>query len=230
MPSLEKRIHQTKHKAKMLKNATYIIITILLGIIVYLSVRKPKGELTTIEQQTAMIQEQLQYVGKLIVTEATYSQIYTYEDTKKYFFDLWSAKKKAIVTVTAKVTVSFDLQKLEVELDEANKKIIIKHIPDEEVNIYPKLDYYDLQAETFNSFTASDLRIIQKNVEQLIERQILKSGIRQSAKAQLVGEMAQIFLLSKVYGWTVEYEQEEFGKEDLSKYWEKRKPKLLFNF
>jgi hypothetical protein len=143
---------------------------------------------------------------------------------------LWTAKKKAIVTATAKVTVTFDLRKLETELDEENKRVIIKHIPEEEVNIYPRLDYYDIQSESFNTFDVHDLKKIQKNVEKLIEAEIAKSGIRKNAKDQLVGELNQIFLLTKVYGWTIEYEHEVVDDTDFLKEWEKRKPKLFFNF
>jgi len=213
-----------------MKNGLLALIALALIIIAVLIFRKPSSDQTIIEQQTAMIQEQIEQVGKLIITEATFSQIYTYEDTKKYFFDLWSSKKKAIVTATAKVTVTFDLRKLETELDEENKRVIIKYIPEEEVNIYPRLDYYDIQSESFNTFDVQDLKKIQKNVEKLIEAEIAKSGIRKNAKDQLVGELNQIFLLTKVYGWTIEYEHEVVDDTDFLKEWEKRKPKLFFNF
>jgi hypothetical protein len=213
-----------------MRNGILAIIALVLILIVILQFRKSSNDQTIIEQQTAMIQEQIEQVGKLIITEATFSQIYTYEDTKNYFFDLWTAKKKAIVTATAKVTVTFDLRKLETELDEENKRVIIKHIPEEEVNIYPRLDYYDIQSESFNTFDVHDLKKIQKNVEKLIEAEIAKSGIRKNAKDQLVGELNQIFLLTKVYGWTIEYEHQVVDDTDFLKEWEKRKPKLFFNF
>jgi hypothetical protein len=133
----------------MIKNGILALIALLLVVIALLLLRNPKDSSgTIIEKQTAMIQEHLKHVGKLVVTEATFSQVYTYEDTKKYLFDLYASKKKAIVTVTAQVTVSFDLKQLETEIDEENKKVIIKHIPEEELRIYPKLDYYDIQSET----------------------------------------------------------------------------------
>jgi phage pi2 protein 07 len=202
-----------------------------LVIIAILVFRRPQSSNETIiEQQTAMIQEQLQHVGKLIVTEATFSQIYTYEDTKKYFFDLYASKKKAIVTATARVTVSFDLRQLQTELDEENKRVIIKYIPEEEVMVYPKLDYYDMQSETFNTFDVNDLKKIQKNVEALIEKEIYKSGIRKNAKDQLIGELTQIFILTKAYGWTLEYEHKEVENFDFLQKIENNKPKLFFNF
>lgn len=215
----------------MIKNGILALIALLLVVIALLVFRNPKSSSETIiEQQTAMIQEQLKHVGKLVVTEATFSQVYTYEDTKKYFFDLYASKKKAIVTVTAQVTVSFDLKKLETEIDEVNKKVILKFIPEEEVMVYPKLDYYDIQSETFNAFDVNDLKKIQKNVESLIEKEIQKSGIRKNAKDQLVGELSQIFVLTKAYGWTLEYEHKSIEDFEFMKEWEKKKPKLFFNF
>ncbi len=52
-------------------------------------------------ERTALIQKELLNVGKLVVTEGHFSQVFTYEDSKKFYFDVLSARKKAIVIVNA---------------------------------------------------------------------------------------------------------------------------------
>ncbi len=49
-----------------------------------------------VQQSSALIQKQLNNVGKLIVTEGNFAQVYTYEDLKTLYFDLFSAKKKPL--------------------------------------------------------------------------------------------------------------------------------------
>ena len=58
---------------------------------------------------TALIQELIKNVGKLVVTEVHFSQGVTYKNSKAVFGDLLETEKRAIVIVNAEVTVSYDL-------------------------------------------------------------------------------------------------------------------------
>lgn len=60
-------------------------------------------------ENTALIQELIKNVGKLVVTEGHFSQGFTYKSSKAVFGDLLEAEKRAIVIVNADVTVSYDL-------------------------------------------------------------------------------------------------------------------------
>ncbi|NCT19002.1 MAG: DUF4230 domain-containing protein, partial [Flavobacteriia bacterium] len=85
-------------------------------------------------ERTALIQKELINVGKLVVTEGYFSQVFTYEDSKKFYFDVLSARKKAIVIVNAKVTVGYDLSKIVSTIDQNAKTLTISFIPKEEIN------------------------------------------------------------------------------------------------
>ncbi len=63
-------------------------------------------------------------------------------------------------------------------------------------------------------------------MEALIEKEI-----RKNAKDQFVGELAQILILTKAYGCTLEYEHKPIQDDfEFMKEWENKKPKLFFNF
>ena len=64
-------------------------------------------------ESTALIQKQLKNVGKLVVTEGSYSQVFTYEDTKSLLMGLVDTQKKALVIVNAEASISYDLSKIE---------------------------------------------------------------------------------------------------------------------
>jgi hypothetical protein len=134
--------------------------------------------------------------------------VYNYENAKKYFYDTFEFKKSAIVTVNAKVQVSFDLNKLEVEVDSVKRKIILKKIPQEEVNIIPDVKYFDLQQSTFNSFTKEELNQINKSSIRKIKEAAEVTFLQLDAKERLVEELKKIYELSAILGWEVVDETE----------------------
>ena len=143
------------------------LIGALLVLLVVLGLRyweNRDDERDRLEANTGLIQEQIRNVGKLVVTEGTFSQVYTYNDSKKFYLDVLSARKKALIVVNATATVAYDLSKLEVELDEENKTVIIKHIPEEEISINPDIKYYDVTQDYLNQFDASDFNKIKKRI------------------------------------------------------------------
>ena len=109
-----------------------------------------------IEEHSALIQEQIKNVGKLVVTEGHFSEVFSYKNSKAIFGDLVSAEKKALVVVNADVTVAYDLSEIEYKIDEATKTLQIISIPKEEISMSPDLEYYDIQADYFNPFEAKD--------------------------------------------------------------------------
>jgi hypothetical protein len=96
-----------------------------------------KEDKIVLKENTALIQEQIKNVGKLVVNEGHFSEVFTYKNSIAVFGDLLEAKKKAIVIVNADVTIGYDLSKIEYKIDEASKTLQILSIPKEEIKISP---------------------------------------------------------------------------------------------
>src|SRR5690606_8433095 len=135
-----------------------------------------------LKYNTALIQQQIQQVGKLVVTEGNFSQVTTYQNTRKNYLDLFSSKKKALVIVNAKVTISYDLRQIATSIDELSKTLTIISIPDAEVNIYPDIEYYDVTQEYFNKFGAEDYNKIKGSDTKKREEKVHAADIQESAK------------------------------------------------
>jgi hypothetical protein len=161
-----------------------------------------------LSESSALIQLQLNNVGKLIVTEGHFSQVFTYEDSKKMFFDVITANKKAIVIVNAKVTVAYDLSQIETFIDEENKTVSIMFIPEEEINIYPTIEYYDMTQDFLNQFEARDFNIVKSKVDQLLQEKIENSSLKSNAQNRLITELQKVYLLTNSMGWTLRYNSE----------------------
>src|SRR5690606_34861938 len=175
------------------------VITIIL---VFVNKSEEREEL---QFNSALIQQQIQQVGKLVVTEGNFSQVTSYKNTKKNYLDLFSAKKKALVIVNAKVTVSYDLRQIKTSVDEEKKTLTILSIPKEEVNIYPDIEYYDVTQDYLNQFKAEDYNKIKNTVNKMIEEKIEASDLKQNAKARLISELQKIYILTNSMGWTLIY-------------------------
>ena len=94
----------------------------IIGFLIYQLVTVKKDS-SSVEYDTNLIQEQIKNVGKLVVTEGHFSQVMTYKDQNKYLGDLISFDKKALVVINADVTVSFDLSKVQYDIDAPNKTL-----------------------------------------------------------------------------------------------------------
>lgn len=142
-------------------------------------------------------------LSKLVVSEGNFSEIYSFTDSEKYFFDYLSFDKKAILSVKAKVEVGYDLSKLEIQIDSLNKEIIIKKIPEQEVVISPDVKYFDLVQSQFNTFNKEELNKLHDSAIKKVKSTVVLSGLQTDAKIRLFEELSKIYQLSKIYKWKV---------------------------
>jgi uncharacterized membrane protein len=186
---------------------TYLVLFAVIAFLVYqlLTVKK---DTSSVEYDTALIQQQIKNVGKLVVTEGHFSEVMTYKDQKKYLGDLITFDKKALVIINADVTVSFDLSKVTYDIDAENKIVTIKSIPEEELKISPDIKYYDVEQSSFNEFTGNDYNKINKIAKENLAKKIEKSTLKSNAKNRLVSELSKILIVTNSMGWKLQYNGE----------------------
>lgn len=166
-----------------------------------------KQEQITLKENSALIQEQLKNVSKLVVTEGHFSEVFTYENSRALFGDFIEAEKKAVVLVNADVTVGYDLSKVEYDIDEVNKVLRIISIPKEEIKISPDIEYYDIQEDFLNQFEAKDYNEIKETVKKSLMKKIEASDLKSNAQNRLISELSKFFILTNSLGWRLEYNQ-----------------------
>lgn len=187
---------------------------ILFGVIITLFVlfmfkycSDKKQDEIVLKESTTLIQEQLKNVGKLVVTEGHYSQVFDYKNSKAMFNNLVTSEKTALVVANADVTVTFDLSKLKYEIDDVNKILRLKSIPEPEIKVYPELEYYDIDDGLFNKFESEDYNKINGIVKQSFQKKIENSQLKTNAKNRLISELAKFYILTNSLGWTLEYNE-----------------------
>lgn len=189
----------------MLRKTLYVAIFIIAALLAFKFCEFRKSDDSTIDYNTSLIQRQIVNVGKLVVTEGHFSQVLTYKDQDKYFMDMISFDKKALIVVNADVTVSYDLRQMKYDIDEENKTITILNIPKEEIKISPDIQFYDVTQSKLNPFTGDDYNKINKSVRANLAKKMEKSSLKANAQNRLISELSKILILTNTMGWKLQY-------------------------
>jgi len=190
-----------------MRKIVFGIAIALIALITFKYCSDKKEDKIVLQESSALIQEQIKNVGKLIVTEGHLSEVFNYKNSKEIFGSLITSDKKALVVVNADVFVSYDLSLLEYEIDEATKTLTLISIPEEEIKINPDFEYYDIQADYFNAFEAKDYNDIKETVKKSLLKKIENSDIKKNAKNRLISELSKFYILTNSLGWTLKYNE-----------------------
>lgn len=157
-------------------------------------------------EDARVIAYQINKMNKMVVAEQSFSEIYTHTSKKgipglDYFY---SADKKVTLLVNAKVQASYDLSKMEVEMDSVNKKIVIKSIPPVDLKVFPDVDFFDMDQSMFNKFEKNELNEIKKRGIQKVESKIDRNQLKKEAHQQLIQNLSDIYQIASIYGWEIE--------------------------
>ncbi len=158
------------------------------------------------EQVTStVLLERIRPVMKLVTVEGDFNEVFSYTNAEasfdwlKYFSPF---QKKAMLRVKARVSVGYDLEGMDLNVDEASKTITLRGMTAPEVlSMEHDVDYYDMDAGTFNPFTAQDLTKMEATAKQMVRAKIPESGLFNAA-AERKQEMLQVIrALVEGSGW-----------------------------
>ena len=157
-------------------------------------------------EQSVVLMDKIKSVCKFITVEGDFSEIYHYENMKEKYLSLILGKKKAIVLVTAKAHVGFDLSKIRMDSDNENKKIILTNFPQPELlTIETDFKYYDKREGWANPFTTSDLTDINRDAKKTIVDKIPQSGLLDKARAEALDTILLMEKIVETIGWKLDY-------------------------
>ncbi|WP_281636137.1 DUF4230 domain-containing protein [Flavobacterium marginilacus] len=197
----------------LIKRIIAAAVVVVIIILAFKFCEFKKGDNSSLDYNTNLIQQQIVNVGKLVVTEGHFSEVVTYKNQQKYMMDMLSFEKKALVIVNADVTVSYDLHQMKYDIDEANKTITILSIPKEEIKISPDIKFYDVEQSQMNPFTGDDYNKINKSVKANLAKKIEKSSLKSNAQNRLISELSKILILTNTMGWKLQYNGKEISNE-----------------
>lgn len=155
------------------------------------------------EESASIILNKIEEVSKLILIEGTFAEVYTYKQSENLVFNLIPVEKKVLVLINATASVGYDLKKVDFVVDQEKKLVVIRNIPEEEIIIEPKIQYYDIQQSVFYPLEANDLTAINSRAVELIRNQVKVSSLPTLAKERLKEVLEQIIFTGENEGWKV---------------------------
>lgn len=196
-----------------MKKVLFGAIMTLAAVLIYKSFTDSNSRKTQVVERSALIQQEIKKVSKLVVTEGHFSEVFSYADSKELFGPLLTADKKALVVVNAEVSIVYDLAQLEILVDEENQQLLLGTIPEPEIKINPDLEYYDVTSDFFNPFEAADYNAIKKQVNSSLSEKVAASSLYANAENRLVSELSKLLLLTRSVGWSLVYNEEPISQE-----------------
>lgn len=187
-------------KSVFQKYLLYFISFVLGGFLVWYFMGASIFEQKKAESSTIVL-EKMKKVTKLISVEGYFSEIYDYKESYKYdFFNLFS--KKVLLRVTAKVSVGYDFDKVNISIDSLTKTITLNELPKAEIlSIDHDLDYYDISEGSFNSFTREEYNMINKNAKALIASKGNTTQLLEKAEQEKQDYLNMMDIALKSVGW-----------------------------
>ncbi|MFD0835354.1 DUF4230 domain-containing protein [Mariniflexile aquimaris] len=197
-----------------MRKIIYGVVILIAIFFIYKYFDNKNDDKIVLQESSALIQEQINNVGKLIVTEGHFSEVFNYRNSKEIFGSFFTSEKKALIVVNADVFVSYDLSLIEYKIDESTKTLTILSIPEAEIKINPDLEYYDIQADYFNAFEAKDYNDIKETVKKSLVKKLENSEIKSNAKNRLISELSKFYILTNSLGWTLKYNETTISSQD----------------
>jgi len=163
-----------------------------------------------------IITNQIRKMNKMVVMEQDFSSMQKTKITSQILgSSIFPAAEKELITFTkTNAQVSYDLNKMKVEVDSINKKLVIQELPPAEIRIIPSVEIQSMDDSFFDRFTEKDLQKVTKSAKDNAYKTVNQNRLRAEGRKQLLENLEQIFVLAKALNYTIE---DRTGQLDLSK-------------
>lgn len=163
-----------------------------------------------------IITNQIRKMNKMVVMEQDFSSMQKTKITSQILgSSLFPAAEKELITFTkTNAQVSYDLNKMKIEVDSVNKKLIIQELPTADIRIIPSVEIQSMDDSFFDRFTDKDFQKITKSAKENAYKSVNQNRLRAEGRKQLSENLDQIFVLAKALNYTIE---DKTGQMDVTK-------------
>ncbi|QDP86409.1 DUF4230 domain-containing protein [Chryseobacterium sp. SNU WT5] len=163
-----------------------------------------------------IITNQIRKMNKMVVMEQDFSSMQKTRITSQMLgSSLLPSSEKEIVTFTkTNAQVSYDLNKMKLEVDSINKKLIIRELPNADIRIIPSVEIQSMDDSFFNRFSDQDFKKVTKYAKDNAYKTVNQNRLRNEGRKQLTENLDQIFVLAKALNYTIE---DQTGQIDVTK-------------
>lgn len=157
-----------------------------------------------------ILTNQIAKMNKMVVLEQNVSSM---QKTKMAYTVFGNeVSSNSIITYTkTNAQVSYDLNKMKLEVDSINKKLIIKDLPDADIRITPSVEIQSLDDSFINRISEKDIKNVTQKAKQTAVKTIDQNKLRNEGRKQLMENLNTIFVLAKALNYKIEDKTGELG-------------------
>lgn len=162
-----------------------------------------------------VITNQIKKMNKLVVVEQDFSSIQKTKMTAELLGGLIPPSEKELITFTkTNAQVSYDLNKMKLDVDSTAKKIIIRELPNPEIKITPSVEIQSVDDSFFNRMNENDIKKVTKSAKDNAYKSVNQERLKQMGKKQLADNLNNILVLAKALHYSIE---DKTGEIDTTK-------------
>lgn len=190
-----------------MRRITILVLILATAAIVFFITRAIYEERPEPTEQitSTVLLERVRPVLKLVTVEGDFNELFTYKSSDATFE--WMKRfspfqKKAILRVKGRASVGYDLEGLDLRIDEATRTVTLAGMDRPKLlSLEHDVDYFDIEAGTFTSFTAADHTRINAQAKELIRGKVPSSGLYEAAEAQRAEMIVVLHAVVENSGW-----------------------------
>ena len=188
-------------------------IAMLLVFFTWNSLTKKKED--QVQNDYYIITNQIRKMNKMVVMEQDFSSMQKTKITSELLGGMLPNMEKELITFTkTNAQVSYDLNKMQIDVDSTNKKLIIKELPTAEIRIIPSVEIQSMDDSFLDRFDQKDLQKITKSAKDNAYKTVNQERLRSEGRKQLLENLDHIFVLAKALNYKIE---DQTGQIDPSK-------------
>lgn len=157
-----------------------------------------------------ILTNQISKMNKMVVLEQNLSSMQKTKMSYEFFGSEMTSN--SIITYTkTNAQVSYDLNKMKMEVDSINKKLIITELPDADIRITPSVEIQSLDDSFFNRVSEKDIKNVTQKAKETAIKSIDQNKLRNEGRQQLMENLNNIFVLAKALNYTIEDKTGKLG-------------------
>ena len=150
-----------------------------------------------------ILRNQITKMNKMVVVEQDFS---TLQKTKLAYeiFGRQVSENEILTLTKTNAQVSYDLNKMVLEVDSANRKLIIRELPAPEIRITPSVQIQSMDDSFLNRIKEDQIKKVTAAAKADAQKRVNRDRLQQEGREQLIQNLNAIFVLAKALDYTIE--------------------------
>lgn len=157
-----------------------------------------------------ILMNQISKMNKMVVLEQDLSAM----QKTKLAYEVFGKEVTSsnIITYTkTNAQVSYDLNKMKIEVDTISKKLIITDLPNADIRITPSVEIQSLDDSFLNRITEKDIKNVTEKAKATAIKSVDQNKLRDEGRQQLMQNLNSVFVLAKALNYTIEDKSGKIG-------------------